>query len=146
MINRPNAEIWTLRHLFRVAVCVLLVACFGAVSAQGESAYADEGRWSRLAGSDAYGTMQAIVQSEWQASDAVVIATFDGYWDALSASALAGVLDAPALFTDRYGLSEATRSEIERLGATHAYVCGGVNAVSDTVVAELDDMGLQVER
>ena len=45
----------------------------------------------------------------------VVVATMGGYWDALTASGLAGIEDAPLLMTDASSLSSQTASELERL-------------------------------
>ena len=102
--------------------------------------------WKRLAGGTAYGTMVAAVNEGWTSADAVVVATFDGYWDALAASALAGSEGAPVLLTDTKSLSSETRSLIGKLGAKRAYVCGGPGAVSTKVEAQLKGMGLAVER
>ena len=102
--------------------------------------------WKRLAGPDAFGTMQAVVQEGWQTSETVVIATFDGYWDALAASALAGAEGAPVLLSQKDALSPATTSEIQRLGAKRAIVCGGTAALTEAVEAQLANLGLQVER
>ena len=65
------------------------------------------GIWARLWGGDALGTMAAIVGVGDEANygnvfkskrgGTVVVATVDGYWDALTASALAGISDAPFL-------------------------------------------------
>lgn len=100
----------------------------------------------RYAGADALGTMQAIVQAGFSHSDAVVVATIDGYWDALAASALAGANGAPVLLTDPSSLSATTRSEIKRLGATKAFIVGGTAAVSSNVESQLKSMGCNVER
>lgn len=97
-------------------------------------------------GETAYETMQAIVGEGFASSDAVIIATFDGYWDALSASSLAGMLDAPVLLTDSNELSSQCASEIKRLGASKAYIAGGTVAVSDNVEKQIKSMGLQTKR
>lgn len=102
--------------------------------------------WHRLAGDDAYGTMEKVVDAGWEESDVVVIATFDGYWDALSASALAGAQGAPVLLTSGDSLSNETRMTIDSLHAKIAYVCGGKAAISENVVKSLSDMGLTVYR
>ncbi len=93
--------------------------------------------WTRLAGDDALKTMQTITKAGFSTCDTVVIATMDGYWDALAASALAGKFNAPVLLTASSSLSLETRSEISRLGATKAYICGGKSAVSATVESQV---------
>lgn len=75
----------------------------------------------------------------------VVIATTSSPADALTAGALQGEFDAPLLFADtETGLSDATRAEIQRLGATQAYILGGPQAVPAHVEGQLS--GLTVER
>ena len=102
--------------------------------------------WKRLWGDDAYGTMQAVVKEGFDKSEFVIIATFDGYWDALSASSLAGQLHAPILLTGGDTLNLATRQEIGRLGASSAYIVGGAQAISEKVETQLTNMKLKVKR
>ena len=102
--------------------------------------------WVRLAGDDAYGTMDAIATEGWASADTVVIAAFDGYWDALAASALAGKGQSPILLTGADALNETTASQITRLGAKKAVIVGGTAAVSDSVQKQIEGMGLQTER
>ena len=71
-------------------------------------------------------------------SEFVVIASARMFPDAISGSALAGVLDAPLLLTEPGVLSDAVKAEIARLGASHVVVLGGTGAVSDDVHATLD--------
>lgn len=71
-------------------------------------------------------------------ADTVVIATAQNWPDALGGSALAGAVDGPILLTSRAALCDEVLAEIERLGATDAYVLGGENAVSADVAAALD--------
>ena len=102
--------------------------------------------WSRLWGDDALGTMSAVSRAGFAASDAVVVASAEGYWDALSASPLAGALGAPVLLTASGSLSPEAAAEAARLGASKAYVVGGPVSVSPAVVDALAAAGLKVER
>ena len=102
--------------------------------------------WVRLWGDDAYGTMDAIVEEGWQSADTVVLATFDGFHDALAASTLAGAHDAPVLLTASDALSETTAARIAALGAKKAIVVGGEMSVSPAVEQQLKEKGLSVER
>jgi hypothetical protein len=79
-------------------------------------------------------------KSEW-----VVIARDDDFADALGATGLAGVLDAPIVLTNREELSEAAAAEITRLEAKHAYVIGGTGAIKEQVDADLAALGVTVE-
>lgn len=93
----------------------------------------------RLAGETALGTMAAISARGFAdgSCSSVVVATLDGYWDALTASALAGRKSCPVLITDGKKLSPETAAEIKRLGARTVYVAGGPAAVSDGVKASI---------
>ncbi len=106
--------------------------------------------WDRLAGGGAYDTMQKVVRTNdtFNASntDTVVIATGDSYWDALSASGLAGKLQAPVLITPTNSLCEQTRSELERLKPSRAIVMGGKLAVSEEVLSAIEDYCDTVDR
>jgi putative cell wall-binding protein len=60
---------------------------------------------------------------------------------------LAGALDAPILLSEPTSLPSVTKTEIERLEATHAIILGGTGAVSAGVQNTLaTTMGLSVER
>ena len=56
----------------------------------------------RVAGDTRYDTMSELISNVggWSASDKVILASGANYPDALSASALAGVYDAPIILTD----------------------------------------------
>ncbi|NPD32112.1 leucine-rich repeat protein [Eggerthellaceae bacterium zg-997] len=108
-----------------------------------------EASWKRLYGDTALDTMSAIADEGWADGSAqtVVLATSGGYWDALSASALAGAYGAPVLLTNPNELSDQVKSQIKRLGAKKVYITGGTAAVSQAVEDELGGrLGLQVER
>ncbi|WP_158295169.1 S8 family serine peptidase [Eggerthella lenta] len=93
----------------------------------------------RLAGAIALDTMVAITKRGFSANscNAAVVATVDGYWDALSASSFAGLNECPILLTDGAALSSQTSSEIKRLGVSEVYLAGGPAAVSTSVEASI---------
>ncbi|TNU90287.1 hypothetical protein FIC87_09310 [Eggerthella lenta] len=96
---------------------------------------ADVPKLSRLAGPIALDTMKSITTRGFAAGscDSVVVATMDGYWDALTASSLAGLKKCPILLTDKGSLSSQTASEIKRLGASTVYIAGGTAAIAKGV-------------
>jgi putative cell wall-binding protein/5-hydroxyisourate hydrolase-like protein (transthyretin family) len=79
-------------------------------------------------------------------AETVIIATGRNWPDALGGTALAGALDAPILLSEPTSLPAVTKTEIERLEATHAIILGGTGAVSKDVADTLVSMGLGVER
>lgn len=91
----------------------------------------------RIAGETRYETSQAISAAGFDSAKHVVIASGENYPDALAASSLAGVYDAPVLLTDPDKLSPYIVDEIERLGAGDIIIVGGEAAVSKTVEDEL---------
>lgn len=101
----------------------------------------------RVWGVTAYDTMRAINSIAFpDSSQYAVLTTGESYWDALSASGLAGKLKAPMLLTQGASLSEQTRFELSRLGVQKVYICGGVNAISKSVEDDLAALGIAVER
>ena len=90
----------------------------------------------RVAGDTRYDTMAELISNVggWNASDKVILASGANYPDALSASALAGVHDAPIILTDPTGLSSKAADTIKQLGPSTIYVVGGPSAVSDAVL------------
>ncbi len=108
--------------------------------------------WDRYAGDTALDTGKAVVEADKGATFAegrggtVIVATNDGYWDALAAAGLAGTLDAPVLITNKKNLSTQTEEEIRRLRPQRILIMGGTAAVSDTVRGQINDLGPITER
>ncbi len=103
-------------------------------------------RWKRLSGGTALTTMKKIINEGWETSDWAVLATSKGYQDALCASGLAGLLNAPVLMTEPSKLSSQTKSLLETKQVKKVAIVGGTAAISDTVKAEVQKMGIDVWR
>lgn len=93
-------------------------------------------RVERFAGSGRYETAAAISEQLEEPVTAVV-ASGEGFADALSASSAAAREGHPILLTRRDALPEATRAYLEQSGVTQVVVVGGSGAVGDLVVAAL---------
>ncbi|MBR3235982.1 MAG: cell wall-binding repeat-containing protein, partial [Atopobiaceae bacterium] len=110
------------------------------------------GPWDRYAGDTALDTGKAVVEADGGATfpegrgGTVIVATNDGYWDALAAAGLAGTLDAPVLITNKKSLSAQTKTEIQRLKPERVLITGGTAAVSDKVMGEIGALGVKTER
>ena len=100
----------------------------------------------RLGGSTRYGTGAVISASTLAHGSTVIIATGENFPDALTASGLAGCLDAPVLLVRKNGVPIETINEIRRLHSKRAIICGGPPAVSNNVATKLKSMGMRVER
>ena len=102
---------------------------------------------TRLSGESAFDTMEHISKTAFpDHSKYAVLATSEGYWDALSASSLAGTLDAPVLLSKPHELPEQTIRELKRLGVEKVYICGGEYALSSDIDAALQNMNIATER
>ncbi|MBD3784931.1 MAG: PQQ-dependent sugar dehydrogenase, partial [Micrococcales bacterium] len=104
---------------------------------------------TRVGGADRYAVAAGVSARSYPGGSArVLVASGETFADALTASAWAGQLPAPLLLTGRDRLPDATRTEIQRLGATAVTVVGGPGTVSDTVLAEIQGLvgGGTVER
>lgn len=100
----------------------------------------------RAAGEDRFATAAAIAQRLDATGSAVIAegahADPDRGWpDALAASPLAAHTGRPVLLVTHARLPEATARALGELDATETVVAGGEAAVSDAVLAELDERG-----
>ncbi|WP_291578947.1 cell wall-binding repeat-containing protein [Clostridium sp. UBA6640] len=98
-----------------------------------------------LAGNNRYETA-VKVSEKWEKADNVVLVNALAMADALAATPLAKLKDAPILLTDAGELTKATKERIEKLGAKNVIVVGGEGVISKAVVAELEKAGLKTER
>lgn len=97
---------------------------------------------NRVAGDTAMETMSKVIDETFNKARTVVLASKDGYWDALSASALAGALRAPVLLSGRDALPQETIDQLQRLGTKRAYLVGGRSVMSNAVVDQLHALGI----
>lgn len=96
----------------------------------------------RLEGQGRYDTMAKIVSTGFESSDVAVLATGANFPDALAASSLAGVYNAPVLLTETAQLSSQAQTELTRLGVQYVYILGGESSVSKAVEDQLSSMGI----
>jgi putative cell wall-binding protein len=100
----------------------------------------------RLSGSSRYDTMAAAVKSAFSSSDWAIVASGEGFADALAASALAGAHNCPVILTSPGSLSSQAKDLITSLGVSHVQIVGGTAAVSSAVESELASLGVSIER
>ncbi len=90
-------------------------------------------------GTDRYGTsVQVSEQTFPDGADTVIVTTGANWPDALAAASLAGAYNAPVLLTRPTELPEDIAAEIERLGATDAFILGSTRAVSNGVKSAVE--------
>ncbi|WP_453993292.1 cell wall-binding repeat-containing protein [Bacillus nitroreducens] len=100
----------------------------------------------RIRGAERFETAVEISKTGWESSEYVIIANGFSFPDALAGGPLAYTHDAPILLTRVTSLSDETKAEIKRLKASKAIILGGTAAISEDVVEQLEDLGLEVER
>ena len=97
--------------------------------------------WTRLWGNTALDTMSSILRADDvftpDSTDVAIVASANGYKDALAATGLAGRLGAPVLITPRGFLSKQTERELKRLNPQRVIVVGGPVAVSNEVLTTI---------
>jgi len=148
-----------LRTVFTsVATLAALAALpISSSAAIGGSQYWNTGQAIRLSGADRYETAVEVSEYEFGApgvASTIVVASGENYPDALVAGPLASLLNAPLILTGKDSLPEIARKNIKWVfdGVADAeidiYVVGGTSAVSDSVVAELQNIhpNIRVER
>jgi cell wall-associated NlpC family hydrolase len=94
----------------------------------------------RVAGPDRIATAVEASQRGWSAAPTAIVATESRFPDALTAVPLAAHRDAPLLLTSATTLPAPVAHELERLGAREVFVLGGPTAVSEAVVAQIQNL------
>ena len=124
------------RKALALAIAALIVCAGGATQAYAEDD--STASWLRLAGPTALDTMTSIVsEGDFEQGGTVVIASAEGYWDALAASGVAGLFDAPVLMTNGMELSSQTKALLEKLAPKQVVICGGTDSISDAVATQV---------
>lgn len=93
---------------------------------------------TRLSGQDRFLTSEKIAQTGWQTASTVILATSKSFRDALTASSLSGLYDAPILITAGASSLEASiASRIKALSPSNVIIIGGTSAVSTSIENQL---------
>ncbi|MTK12906.1 MAG: cell wall-binding repeat-containing protein [Clostridiaceae bacterium] len=119
-------------------ICMCIMAVLTANSSTNiinvSAAPVDTEKQTRISGEDRYETSIKISEKGWsEGSECVVIASGEGYADALSAAPLAKAKNAPILLTQKNTLSDKALEEIKRLNASKVIIIGGEGSVSKNV-------------
>jgi len=136
--SKPIAILTALVFLFSVVVGIV-----PPVQAAGED------DTPRFDGANRYDTAAKIAAEKLPGASTVIIAKSErgedtGYPDALAAGVLAGAENAPILLVRDDTLPEETKNAIA--GASKAYILGGTDVIKDTVVSEIEALGVTTER
>ena len=99
-----------------------------------------------LAGESRYETAIEVSKHGWKSADTVVLVNAYAIPDALAATPMAKMNDAPILLTEANTLTASTKAELQRLQTKNVIVVGGEGVVSNEVVKALKDMKIRVDR
>ena len=109
---------------------VVAVGALGAGSAQAVGGYAFD---DRIAGATrietAVAASKALYPADKSATDVVIVSQFSVV-DGLTASYLAGLKNAPILYTETNSMAPVTVAELERLGVQNVWIVGGTAVIS----------------
>lgn len=102
---------------------------------------------TKISGEDRYKTAVEISKNYSSTSaHAVIVNGQKGIVDALTATPYASLKKAPILMTQSTKLNSDTKAELSRRKIKTVDIVGGVNSVSDSVKAEIEAMGIKVNR
>ncbi|WP_392485905.1 cell wall-binding repeat-containing protein [Haloimpatiens sp. FM7315] len=102
--------------------------------------------YTRIGGKDRYSTSVEISKKGWSQSNSVILATGEGFADALCATPLGAKLDSPILLNPKGTLNEEVKNEIIRLKTNKVVIIGGTGAISKNVEASITALGVSTER
>jgi putative cell wall-binding protein len=91
----------------------------------------------RFAGADRYATAVEISKRSYTSATDAVIASGEGFADALAAGYLGGQVSGPILLAKRTELPSITATELSRLGVKTVWLIGGTAAIGDAVETQL---------
>lgn len=100
----------------------------------------------RLWGNDRYQTNSKIVDLGWTSSEYAVIASGEGFADALCAAPLADQYKAPILLTGKEALSIESKEQLLKLKVGKVFIIGGTGVISDNIKAQIESMGIETTR
>ncbi|MDR1563352.1 MAG: cell wall-binding repeat-containing protein [Oscillospiraceae bacterium] len=132
-----------------ISLCISLALVFSMVQALGVSAKTtqqlEESKVTRFSGSNRVNTALDI-SSDFETSDSVVLASGNGFADALAGVPLAGSLNAPLLLTTGKAIEPLVLEAIQKLKASNVYILGGESTIPAAVKSALEAKGLNVKR
>ncbi len=135
------------RAWFVSALALALAAA--ALLAWPATANADAAEEVRNDGANRYETAVEVAEAAFPDPDAVddvLLATGEDFADALSAAALAGVVEGPILLTRTATLPDAVADAISDFDPETVHLLGGDAAISPAVADEVADLGVATNR
>ncbi|WP_291380487.1 cell wall-binding repeat-containing protein, partial [Demequina sp.] len=127
---------------------IYVIGGTGAVSASVATELRSIAPVTRYGGADRYATGLQIVNGTFTSSATAILATGRSFPDALAATGVAGMLNAPVILIDgvQSRLTTATLSTLNGLGVTNVILAGGTGVVSTGIATHLRNNGYTVTR
>lgn len=96
----------------------------------------------RIYGNDRYSTSIAVASyfaATFGFTDNIVVASGEGFADALSVAPIAAEMDMPILLTSKDGFTEVMRQFLVKNNISKTYVVGGAGSISDNTLSKFPD-------
>lgn len=123
-----------------LALTMFLSSVFSGVSS------AEDIDVKRVSGQSRYETPVSISREYFKSSNAAVIASGEGFADALVGGSLVSQQKLPMYLCKKNSVSDSVLNEMKRLGVKQVYILGGSNTVSQSVEQKLKASGFGVKR
>ena len=101
---------------------------------------------TRIAGSGRYQTAVEASRKTFRDSKYAIIASGEGFADALVGGTLASQVEAPILLTNKNSISHEVINELKRLDVEYVFLLGGVSTINKTVEDKIIQSGFELER
>lgn len=134
----PSSTRTQLARLDPTEVVVLggSTAISGTVARQA-GAYSASGRFTRLAGTNRYETAEKIADQYPDTTARVVVASGQGFPDAVVGAALSAHYSAPLVLTEKGALPDPTRDAMSGWSLSGAYAIGGRTVIANRVLTSM---------
>ena len=99
-----------------------------------------------LIGEDRFKTSFKVIDEGWNNCDSVILVNSTSIPDALIASSLSKMKNAPIMLTEKDRLRKDTKRKIKELNCKKVYIVGGEGVISNKVEQQLKNINLNIER
>lgn len=124
----------------------LALAGIISLSAAGISKADGDVAVKRVSGTCRFMTATNISREYFSNSDTAVIASGEGFVDALVGGTLTTDMDIPMFLVEKNRIFNYTIKELKRLGVKKVYILGGSSTISDKVKSDIEKEGIKTER
>ncbi|WP_368657991.1 cell wall-binding repeat-containing protein [Metabacillus halosaccharovorans] len=97
---------------------------------------------NRIDGQNRFEVAVNVSKKGWSSAKTVVVTSSEAYADALAATPLAYLKNAPILLTHSTSLTNVTSKRIKELRASEVIIVGGPKSVSDSVIKSIKNLGI----